>query len=293
MPVVDRSVRCRSRTRRWWLRVPLASLAALALAPSSAAAHDFWLIPGLFGFSSRGVVEVSGRQGTRFPNGRPVRADQIARARILGATSDVAITEMAVEGNSLVLRQRPTADGQYLVVAALTPRTSRAPAAGFVRFLRLEGGAAEAARLERDSALTGIDTVAYTSSMFAATTVQVGSRGPRAFARTAGLPLEFVPVNDPGQLRAGDTLTVRVLGGGSPVAGIGIDATPAMDSTTTAATSPMVSLHADATGTVHVPLTIAGPWMLRAAYVAHHAGGARNEFDLSRSTYVFSVAPRP
>jgi uncharacterized GH25 family protein len=274
-------------------RIPvflLAAAALLTLAPKLSA-HDFWLIPDMFGFPEGSVIHINGRQGTRFPNGTAVRADQIVQARIIGANSDAKITEMSVEGTSLKLHQKPSAIGQYLVIAAVTPRTLRSPAPGFLRFLRAEGAAAEAARLEREKALTGLDTVVYNSATFAATTAQVGNGGPRAFSKTAGLPLEFVPVNDPAHVHVGDTLHVRVVANGKSVPRISLDATPAIDSARTTGSAMMISITADDNGIAHVPLSRSGPWMLRSAYVTRHAPAA-NELDVARSTYVFAVAEK-
>lgn len=279
------------------LLVALPAVVALLAIVSSAAAHDFWLIPDLFGFADGSTVHVNGRSGTSFPVGSAVQPTRVAEARIIGASTDVKITDMAVEGTSLRLHQKPTTAGQYLVVAALTPplRYTRIPPAGLLRWLRAEGGAAEAARLERDSALMAVDTVAYASRSFATTILQLGAGGPRAFSKTAGYPLEFVPLNDPAHVHVGDTLHIRILGDGRAVPRIGIDATPAADTTAAAGTAPatqMVALIADANGVVHLPLTKAGAWMIRSAYVSKRAGGPANEFEIARSTYTFSVGSR-
>ena len=268
--------------------------AATLVFVSTSSAHDFWLIPDMFGFAAGSTVHVNGRSGTRFPAGTPVQPTRILEARILGASSDTKITEMAVEGTSLRLHQKPEASGQYLVVAATNPplRATRTVPASMIRFLRLEGGAAEAARFERDSVFLKQDSVIYASRSYAATILQVGAGGPRAFTRTAGYPLEFVPVNDPAHVHVGDTLHVRVMGNGKALPNIGIDATPAADTTAAAGSSEMVALTADANGIVHLPLTKAGPWMLRSAFAAAKQGGATNEFDIARTTYVFNVGAK-
>ena len=279
-------------------RVRSAALAAVAtlVFVSTSSAHDFWLIPDMFGFAAGSTVQVNGRSGTRFPAGTPVQPTRILEARILGATSDTRVTEMAVEGTALRLRKKPEAAGQYLVVAATNPplRVTRTVPANLIRFLRAEGGAAEAARLEADAAFMKNDSVLYISRSYAATILQLGTAGPRAFSRTAGYPLEFVPVNDPAHVHLGDTLHVRVMGNGKAVPNIGIDASPAADTTAAAGTttSEMVALKADANGIVHLPLTKAGPWMLRSAFAFAKAGGASNEFEVARSTYVFNVGAK-
>lgn len=275
-----------------------AIVASLAIV-STAAAHDFWLIPHMFAFSDGSTVHVNGQSGTRFATGTPVQPSRVAEARVIGAASEAKITEMVVEGTALLLSHKPAAAGQYLIVAALTPplRPARATPAGLIRFLRAEGGAAEAARLERDSAFTRLDTVVYASRSYAATVVQVGNGGPRAFAKSTGYPLEFVPLADPARLRVGDTLHIKILGNGKPVANIGIDATPAADTAAAAGAAgsaggnAMVSIAADGQGVVHLPLTKAGPWMLRSAFVSAKAGTS-NEFDVARATYTFGVGAR-
>lgn len=280
-----------TRARSAWL----AAVVVAATFVSTADAHDFWLIPDMFGFSAGSTVHVNGQSGTRFPAGTPVQPTRVLEARIIGAASDTKITEMAIEGTALRLHQKPDAAGQYLVAAALNPplRATRTVPANMVRFLRAEGGAAEASRLEKDSEFMKNDSVVYASRSYAATILQVGAGGPRAFSRTAGYGLEFVPINDPTHVHLGDTLHVKVLVSGKPMPGIGIDATPAADTAATAATaSEMVALVADGNGVAHIPLTKAGPWMLRSAAAVRKPGGAANEFEISRSTYVFGVGAK-
>ena len=277
-----------SRRIRPLLMVGIPALMAILGFAATAAAHDFWIIPDFFVADGEAVVHVKGMSGTRFPAGSAVQPARIAEARLIGAAGETKITEMAVEGTALRLHQKPAAAGQYVVAVAMASRTTRSTPAGLLRFLRLEGGAGEAAHIERDSSFSRPDSVTYASTSYAATAVQVGRGGPRAFSRSTGFPLEFVPVSDPAHLHVGDTLHVRMIGGGQPVAGIAIDATGAIDSTGRLGSSP-VSLLADANGIAHVPLTKEGPWMLRSAFVIRHAGGAANEWDVARTTYVFNV----
>lgn len=267
---------------------------AVVFCASTVFAHDFWIIPDMFVFAKNSPVHVNGRQGgTKFPVGTAVPADRVIDARIIGAASSVKITEIAVDGASLRLHQKPAAAGQYLVVVALSTRDFRETPAGVVRFLKAEGGAAEAARLERENTLQGLDSVVFTAASYAETIAQVGNGGPRAFAKTAGLRLEFSPVNDPGKLRVGDTLHVKMLGNGTPIPNLGIEIATGLDSTAAADVSvTRVAFSADAKGVVHVPLTKTGPVMMRSAYASRKQGGTPKEWDVSRTTYVFNVGGR-
>ena len=273
----------------------LAGALGLLAVVSTAAAHDFWVIPDMFAYAADTVVRASGRSGTRFPSGTAVHPERVADARFIGERGAWKITDLTVEGNSLRLSQKPTSPGQYLIAVSLTARTTRSVPAGLLRFLRLEGGASEADRLERENVLTGTDSLEYRATSYGFAIVQVGRGGGRAYAASAGFPLEFMPVSDPAHLRVGETLHVKVMGGGKAMPLIGVFAGAAADSAATApAGSPQsqsLSHVADAMGIVHVPLHAAGAWNLRAAYVSRRADGG-NAWDVARATYVFGVAGR-
>ena len=262
--------------------------AALLVAATTILAHDFWLIPDAFTIGGDSAVRVSGRSGTRFPAGTAVQPTRVADARIVGPSSQTKITEMTVEGTSLRLSQKPAAAGQYLIVVGLAARATRAAPAGLLRFLRAEGGSDEAARLERENAFAGRDSVVYHSASYAAPIVQFGRGGPRAFNVSTGQPLQFVPLSDPLQAHVGDTLHVRIEGNGKPLANTGVYASGTIDSATTNAASATLHLMTDANGIVHIPLGKAGPWNIRAAYVSPRPGAA-GEWDVARATYVFPV----
>ncbi len=281
------------RFQRRTLLVALPAILATVLVVSTAAAHDFWIIPDIFTASGDATLHFSGRAGTRFPAGTAVQPNRIADARLIGASSQTKITEMSVEGTSLRLHQKRPSAGQYVVAVTLTSTPTHSTAAGMLRFLKSEGGATEASRLERESALTGEDSLVYHATSYAEAVVEVGRGGPRAFTMSTGLPLEFVPVNDPSHLHEGDTLHVKVVGLSKAIPNIGIFAGPAADTTAgvTAATNTSLSLVADDAGVVHVALTKAGAWNLRAAYVSKRPG-APNEWMISRTTYVFGVSPK-
>ena len=276
-------------------RTTLTAILAGAVLASTASAHDFWIIPQLFAFGADASVHINAQQGTKFADGKSIDAARVISARIVGASTEMKITDMAVVGTALQLHHKPTAAGQYLIAVSLAPRTMRTPPDGVIRFLRAESGASEATRLEREKTLAGLDTVVYTTASYAETTVEFGSAGPRSFTKSAGIPLEFVPRTDPSHLHVGDTLHVAVMGNGKAIAGIGIDAMPAADTIAAAGATALkqtVTLTADAQGIVHLPLIKAGPWMIRSAFASHKLGGAANEWDVSRTTYVFNVGAK-
>ena len=285
-----------SRHHRAWRRTSAAvALVGTLVVAGVAEAHDTWLLPDLFTLAGGSRLELSARAGGgKFPAGSAVPLPRVATVRLLGASTDSRITDLTVEGGALRLRHAPTAAGQYRVVLSLTPGTIRSTPAGLLRFLRLEGGAAEAQRVERLGMVTGEDSLAFVHSASASTVIEVGRGGPRAFHRAAGLPLELLPVQDPGALTVGDTLHLRVLGDGQPVAGISVEYKPAVDTLAVGATPPAyTTVLAGADGIAHLPVTSAGPWIVRAAFASARGGSTPREFVVSRATFVWQVRPGP
>ena len=279
------------RSSRIGRRALVPTLVATLALVSTASAHDFWIIPDVFNFASDSTIHVSGRAGTRFPAGSPVQPARVADARMIGAATQTRITQMSVEGNSLRLHEKAPAAGQYVFAVTLNSTPTRSTVAGLLRFLRAEGGASEAARLESTSALAGQDSLVFQATSYATTVVEVGRGGPRAFSMATGLPLSFVPVNDPSALHVGDTLHVKVVGGDKTVPGIGVYGGPAMDMAVATGGAAQMSLPwtTDANGVLHLPLTKAGAWNLRAAWVYRQSGAAANDWKIARSTFVFGV----
>ena len=280
-----RSTPRRSATRH----VALAAGALLAVT-APLAAHDFWLVPGAFPFAEGAGVEVLGQTSVRFPTSvSPVALARVARAVIVDGTGKATpITDLSHRGTSLLLRAKPAASGQYVVAADLQPRSTRQTGEGLLRYVRLEGAPDAAARIEREGRLNAADSLTRTDAKYAKTLVDVGTRGPRAFSASAGQPLEFTPERDPAQLRAGDTLRLRLVFRGQPVAGItahaGIAPAGGVAADSTTPREPDVHVATDAQGVLRLPITRTGLWNVRTIHVLP-AGGAA--WETHWATFVF------
>lgn len=258
--------------------------AALLASASWLDAHDFWLVPGAFPFAEGASVEVLGQTSTRFPTSQSaVALARVARAVVIGADGEAKITDLSHRGTSLLLRIRPPAAGQRVVAVDLQPRSTTQAPASFLRYLQLEGAPDVATRIERDRLLAGVDSLTRTDAKHAKTLVEVGARGPRAFARSAGQPIEFVPEQDPATLGVGDTLRLRVVFRGRPVAGITAHA-GAAPADSAAAADGDVHLPADAQGLVRLPITRAGLWNVRTIHVVR---AGPKSWETHWATFVF------
>jgi hypothetical protein len=218
---------------------------------------------------------------------------------LIGASREERITDLSVSGKSLLLKHRPSSPGQWVVAVSLVTRTSRAAPAGLKRYIALEGAPELAERYEREGAFAAGDSVTQRTTKYAKTVIDVGRGGSRAFARTAGDALEFVPVTDPSSLRVGDSLSVRLLFRGQPVAGAHLHAGAApvaavQDSAALPKDWKDVSLMTGADGIARIAIDRPGLWNVRTLYAAPAAGGAgaraAAEWDVAFTTIVFYAA---
>lgn len=289
MPVATRSARVRPS------RLAAATVAAVALAvvlARAAWAHDFWLVPTAFALAPGATLEVHGRTSSDFPTSESaVAVDRVAEAALVGATTRAPIRDLSTSGTSLVLRHRPAAPGQYLVAVTLRPRSVRESAAGFRRYLELEGAPEAAARYAREGLLPTRDSVTRRYAKYAKTLVQVGRGGAVAFARAVGHPLEFVPVRDPAALRAGDTLHLRLLYAGRPLGGVHVRAGAAPRAGEAAGDEQVLTVGAD--GLLAVPIRRDGMWNVRTIHVVPAAAGSGADWDTHWASLVFATGRAP
>lgn len=284
-----------------------AAVCAVFTVTALAAADDFWLVPNAFHVASGARVDIRGQTSSKFPTSKSaVAPERVADARLLGASGAERIRHLSISGTSLVLRHRPTRSGQRVVVVRLHPRSVRESSEGFRRYLELEGASDALARVDRDGLLLGRDSVTRRYAKYAKTLVQVGRGGARAFDRRADYPLEFVPENDPATLAVGDTLRIRLLSQGAPLAGIRVhhDDVAWMGARTAAASpastaepahaAPELAEHlvTDTSGVLRLVVTRPGLWNVRTVHVVPAAPESGADWDTHWASLVFLVGAR-
>ena len=272
-------------------------------APPPIRAQELWLVPDAFAFASGAGTTATARVVARvWRTKAPLRSAMVAGARILGSGGEVRIADLSSDGAALRLRHRPRRPGQYVIAVALEPRTAHTTQTQFVRWLRAQAADSEAARLEREPAFAPTDSVTYRSVSYATAIVDVGP-GPRAFDRTAGFPIEIMPLLDPATAVAGDTLAFRLAIDGNPLSallvrvGLVRQRTASTTASATAEIAPPYEIRTDHDGVLRVPVPKAGVWGLSTARVVLLAspgpsGPEPGFWDVTWATYVFTVAPR-
>lgn len=269
------------------VRAGIIACGTLLVSGTVLAAHDFWLVPVDLRVEPGAWIEVHGQTSSRFPTSESaVALDRIADARVISASGESRIADLSHAGTSLVLRDRPTTSGQRVVAARLKWRSVRESAEGFRRYLQLEGAGAALAELERQGRLP-TDSITRRYAKYAKAIVQVGRGGSRAYSRVAGHALEFVPLVDPATLRPGDTLAVRLLYDGKPLARAHVHAGAAPRAAEAAPED--LSLDTDAQGVVRIPVTQEGLWNVRTIHIVPSPRGSGADWDTHWASLVFGV----
>lgn len=287
--------------RKTLLATAAAACAAfgVVVAAGTLSAHDFWLVPNPFQIAADDTIHVFGQTSSRFPTSESaVATDRVAEAKLIGQTGETRLSNLSVAGKSLRLHARPNSAGQYVVAASLHWRSMRESAESFRRYLGLEGAPAALERIDREGLLAGRDSITRRYAKYAKTLVQVGSGGGRAFNRAAGHPLEFIPESDPAALRAGDTLTVRLLFAGRPLGAARVHAGAVAWTETTLTDPPRESvkdaeLVAGSDGVIRIPISAGGLWNVRTIHITQSPAGSGADWDAHWATLVFLVGGPP
>jgi hypothetical protein len=237
-------------------RRPLLGAAALMLGVAAlAGAHDTWLLPASMRVPVGRPVRLSLTSGMTFPaNDFAIAPARLARAEVRLAGAMRRLPHPSHGEQSLQYRWTPASPGVAALVVELAPKTlTLAP--GLVEEYLTEIDASTAVRAQwARIAAQGRWRERYVKH--AASFVRVGAAcGDTSWRVPMGLGLELVPLADPTARRAGDSLPVRVLRGGVPLAGFAIGARPAGGAIAGFATT-------DARGVAAVPLPRAGRWLL-------------------------------
>jgi hypothetical protein len=251
-------------------------LPLLFLSITAAFAQDFWLQPSSFRVAVGAAVPVRLLVGTGWVGEtwlRPTR--RTLRFVRLGPTPlDSTDLRPALRADSVAPAFSCATPGTHLVVLTSAPAFTELPPDKFTAYLREQGlEAALLYRQQQGQTTTKNGREAYRRCAKAVVLATSSLHTPplpadTAFRRMVGLPLEFVPEQNPYRLRTGAALTVRVLRQGQPAPGVLVqvwDASPPATRPAAGQARPApihFTTHANKSGRVLLRLPGAGPYLL-------------------------------
>jgi uncharacterized GH25 family protein len=184
-------------------------VAALALLPATAGAHEFWLSPSTYRPAAGEQVAISAFVGTGFRGEPKPYAASRALHFSARAARDIDLRRLAVNGDLTMARIQ--ADGGGALVAYQSNFASiELPAAEFDAYLKLEGLEGPLESRARSAPVPGRERYARCPKTW------IAGSDPRRAITPAGLDLEIVPLSDPGSTAE---LSIRVLFKRKPLSG--------------------------------------------------------------------------
>jgi hypothetical protein len=247
-------------------------------------AHDLYLKLETYFVPPNSAVRVVVLNGTFSTSEGPVTPDRLLDLSLVGPVQRRAMARTAWEpsGDSTWLTVQTGAPGTYVIGASLGPRQIALGADEFNSYLKQDGvpDILNARTLNGELGLA----VRERYEKHVKAVLQVGDTRTDAYAMVLGYPAEIVPLSNPYTAKIGDTLAVRVLVDGKPVAsqmllsGGERDGQPIGDN----------YARSDADGVARFPLSETGKWYIKFIHMVPVSGDSVN-YESKWATLTFEL----
>ncbi|MFW6192739.1 MAG: DUF4198 domain-containing protein [Gemmatimonadota bacterium] len=278
--------------RRRTTAAALAAVGVLALV-GVLQAHDMFLKLESYFLPSDATVSVQLLNGTFEQSENAIARDRMTDVSVVGPGSDdvshPSTSRWTDSANAAVLRTETGDPGTYVVGVSTAERTFTLSGEDFDGYLEHDG-VLDVLEARREAGEMGTETT-ETYSKHVKAVVQVGEARSEAYAKRLGYPVELVPLQNPYDLSAGDTLELRFLSEGRPVsdqivyagyegyeagAGAGEHRDP-------------VQTRTDDGGIARIPLERAGKWYVRVIHMVRVPDDPEVDYESNWATVSFEM----
>lgn len=265
----------------------LAPLLAVVFASGGASAHDHWLAPDHARLAAPGDVAVKLLYGEHLAaeGEHAFEAKKLARLTLVAPKWARELRSLGREGGKPLTRFTLGRPGGYLVVADRTTQYLTHDPAKFDEYLEEEKLADVMADRMKRGEQKKQARERYTR--YLKSLVVVGEGGESAHGLVLGQRLEIVLESDPSKVRVGESLGVRVLFDGKPLAGASVSAY-ARDELSSAE----LDGRTNAEGRVELKVARAGSWLVRLVTMRRCEGCVDADWESFWASYAFTVPAR-
>ncbi len=260
---------------------PRRFLLLLACVVAPLGAHECWLQPSTFSPAVGENVRLAIQVGMEFRGEtRPFNPVRVAALKHFSASGAEDWTPQVAA--TLDFPATFTTPGTHVVAYDSKPSFIELEGGEFTEYLKEEGLDSVIAERARagESAKPGRERYQRCIKSI----LQVGGKSDGSYAVATGQRLELIPQSNPAALRPGDTLRVRVLFAGQPLAGAKVRAWHRQgDKLTT------LDAHTAADGEVSFALPLAGEWMLSTIRMARVSGEAKADWESHWGNLTFAI----
>lgn len=287
--MTPKTIRFKLSERR--VAIVAGALALTLLIVAQAAAHDTWLISPTNSGRVGTPFRLDLTSGELFPNDDfAIEASRVSRAQVREGHFTRTLPTPTATPLTLRYMWTPKAPGVSTIGIELQPKTLVLAPKLIEEYL---------GEIDADSGIRATwkslgDKQTWTESYtkHAMTYARITPAKPdsnwiaeKAWSKPMGLGLELVPERDPTALRGGDTLVVRVLRRGVPLAGFSVGAMRE-------GRSKAIFFRTNAAGRAAVVLDRGGLWLLNGTTLRRSTTGA-TVWESDFVTATLHVAPRP
>lgn len=268
-----------------------AILGAGVLIALAARGHDMFLVLDDHDLAAHSPARVDLYNGTFDKSENAIDRDRMIDVSIVSGEGTVTHPETSAwreEGAVTVLSFETGGPGTYLVGVSTKARTIELSAADFNDYLAHDG-VLDVLESRRQEGIRDRDARERYSKHVKAV-VQVGDAASDAFSHRLGYPIEIVPLANPTQLEAGETLEVLVLAEGEPVPAQLVYASYAGFSAEAEGGGhrEAVRTRTDDSGIARIPVERSGRWYVRLIRMLPVAG-EDVDYESNWATLTFEV----
>lgn len=247
-------------------------------------AHDLFLKLDNYFMPPNTTVRVVVLNGTFSASEAAVASDRLLDLSVVGPTERRTIPRASWQpsGDSTWLTVQTGASGTYVIGASLSPRQIALSAEDFNNYLK-EDGIPDVLNARTINGELGL-AVRERYQKHVKAVLQVGETRTEAYATVLGYPAELVPLTNPYAARVGDTLAVRTLLDGSPLARQLVIAGGDRDGQQIEETWD----RSDSAGVARFLLTTPGKWYIKFIHMVPVSGDSVN-YESKWATLTFQV----
>lgn len=257
----------------------------IILAGVTLLAHDFWLVPQKFRIEPGETLTIFANTGMDFPNSlNPVTPDRVTQFILEGKTGKKELTDLSVQGNSLITTYTFKKPGTYVLAIALKPKEIKLTAEEFNEYLLLDG-LTSVHEFRKKEGILDEDAIEHYSK-YPKTIIQVGNQLDLTATKPLGLPVEIVPQVNPYELKLGDKLPVSVFFEGNPLPKAELSWSYPGQGEKFAGT-----VETDKNGKATIPLTKTGPYVIRLTHM-EWVKKPTHEWESYWASLTFEVLPK-
>ena len=247
-------------------------------------AHDLFLKLETYFVPPNASIRVAVLNGSFSQSEGPVTPDRLLDLSLVGPVQRRALARTAWKpsGDSTWLTVQTGAAGTYVIGASLSPRQIALTADEFNSYLR-EDGIPDILNARTLNGELGV-AVRERYQKHVKAVLQVGDTRTEAYATVLGYPAEIIPLSNPYAAKIGDTLAVRALVDGKPIASQMLLSGGERDGQAIAENWA----RSDTAGVARFALTEAGKWYIKFIRMVPVSGDSVN-YESKWATLTFEV----